>query len=62
MAFLVLGEGDMKGTNGVYFENHGEKRKSSSVSYEEGKQEELWEWTIKTVAKDEERKAFDIGK
>lgn len=33
------------------------------MSYEEGKQEELWEWTIKTVAKDEEeRKAFDIGK
>jgi hypothetical protein len=29
MAFLVLGEGDMKGTNGVYFENHGEKRKIS---------------------------------
>ncbi|KAE9377700.1 NAD(P)-binding protein [Stipitochalara longipes BDJ] len=64
MAFVVLGEGEVvKGTNGLYFENHGETRKSSKVSYEEAKQEELWDWTVKTVAKDEEERVkFDIGK
>ncbi|KAN0108071.1 NAD(P)-binding protein [Hyaloscypha variabilis] len=63
MAFVVLGEGEgVKGSNGVYFENHGEKRKSSKVSYEEAKQEELWGWTVKTVARDEEeRRKFDIA-
>jgi hypothetical protein len=61
MAFVALGE-EVKGTNGVYFEGRGEKR-SSVESYQEEKQEELWEWTIKTVPRDEaERKRFDIGK
>lgn len=61
MAFVALGE-EVKGTNGVYFEGRAERR-SSVESYEEEKQEELWEWTIKTVARDEEeRKRFDIGK
>ena len=63
MAFVVLGQGEVEGSNGVYFENRGERRKSSKVSYEEEKQDELWDWTVKTVARDEEeRKRFDIGK
>jgi hypothetical protein len=61
MAFVVAGE-EVKGTNGVYFEERGQG-KSSKESYEEGKQEELWAWTVKTVARDEgERVKFDIGK
>jgi NAD(P)-dependent dehydrogenase (short-subunit alcohol dehydrogenase family) len=61
IAFVALGK-EVKGTNGVYFEGRGE-RGSSAESHEEKKQEELWEWTIKTVARDEEeRKRFDIGK
>jgi NAD(P)-dependent dehydrogenase (short-subunit alcohol dehydrogenase family) len=62
MAFVVMSE-EVGGTNGVYFQNHGEQKKSSEVSYEEGKQEELWAWTVKTVARDEEEmRKFDIGK
>lgn len=47
---------------GVYFEGR-KKIASSVVSYEEPKQEDLWEWTVKTVStSEEERKKFDIGK
>jgi NAD(P)-dependent dehydrogenase (short-subunit alcohol dehydrogenase family) len=61
MAFVVAGE-RVKGSNGVYFEERGE-RKSSKESYDEQKQEELWLWTVKTVARDEDERAkFDIGK
>ena len=60
IAFVALGK-EVKGTNGVYIEGRRE-RGSSAESHEEKKQEELWEWTIKTVARDEEeRKRFDIG-
>jgi len=39
------------------------ERKSSVVSYEIAKQEELWEWMVKIVAGvEEERGRFDIGK
>lgn len=47
---------------GVYFE--GRRKIDSSVdSYDVGKQEDLWEWTVKNVAgSEEERRRFDIGK
>ncbi len=62
MAFVAMGS-EMEGTNGVYLEYKGEQRKSSKASYEEEMQEELWAWTVKTVARDgEEVKKFDIGK
>jgi NAD(P)-dependent dehydrogenase (short-subunit alcohol dehydrogenase family) len=47
--------------SGVYYEGR-KQIKSSMVSYEEDKQEELWTWTVKNVAKDDqERKAFGLG-
>lgn len=46
---------------GVYFEGR-EKIDSSQDSYVEEKQEDLWRWTIKNIAvNEEEAKAFDIG-
>ena len=45
--------------DGKYFEGS-KPIKSSDVSYETTKQEELWQWTIETLAKDEEEKrSFD---
>jgi hypothetical protein len=53
---------DVKGVTGVYFE--GRKEIPSSVdSYVKEKQEELWEWTLKTIANDEgEREKFEVVK
>ena len=58
LARLAVGE-DVKGKTGVYFEGLKE-RNSSKDSHEARKQEDLWEWTAKTVARDEaERRAFE---
>lgn len=47
-------------TSGVYYEVQ-KPIKSSVDSYDEAKQEDLWAWTIKTVAKDEaEAQEFEI--
>ena len=46
--------------NGEYYEGL-KAIKSSDASYDIKKQEDLWEWTLKTVAKDEaERREFDV--
>jgi NAD(P)-dependent dehydrogenase (short-subunit alcohol dehydrogenase family) len=48
------------GKSGLYFEGRKEI-KSSTESYDEKKQEELWQWTINTLAKtDEERVSFKL--
>ncbi|KAL4802588.1 hypothetical protein BDV18DRAFT_163991 [Aspergillus unguis] len=45
--------------SGKYYE--GDKvRKSSQASYDEGKQEEVWRWTVDTLAEGEERKVFSL--
>jgi hypothetical protein len=54
LARLAIGE-DVKGESGVYYEGL-KQIKSSKDSYDEAKQEELWSWTIKTIARDEEEK------
>lgn len=61
LARLAVGA-DVKGVTGVYFE--GRKEIPSSVdSYVKEKQEELWEWTLKTIANDEEeREKFELVK
>jgi len=53
---------DVEGVSGVYYE--GKKQiKSSQASYEDVKQEDLWEWTVKNVAiNEEEAIKFEIGK
>jgi hypothetical protein len=49
-------------TSGVYYEGKKEI-KSSVVSYEVDKQEDLWSWTVNHVAKDEqERQDFQVAK
>jgi NAD(P)-dependent dehydrogenase (short-subunit alcohol dehydrogenase family) len=48
LARLAIGEGEA-GVSGKYFE--GKKViKSSEMSYDEGKQEELWRWTVEQLA------------
>ncbi|KAF7503550.1 hypothetical protein GJ744_003623 [Endocarpon pusillum] len=58
LARLAVGE-DVTGVSGVYFE--GTKKINSSVeSHVVGKQEDLWYWTVKHVARDgEELRTFD---
>ncbi|KFY18831.1 hypothetical protein V493_08316 [Pseudogymnoascus sp. VKM F-4281 (FW-2241)] len=59
LARLAIGA-DVEGKSGVYFE--GKKIISSSKdSYDESKQEDLWEWTIKaTAASEDERRQFEL--
>ena len=58
LARLGVGE-DVQGKTGVYFEGLKEI-KTSVDSYKVEKQDDLWEWTVKTVAKDEgERRSFE---
>lgn len=58
LARLAVGE-DMKGVSGKYYEGQN-PISSSKDSYAVEKQEDLWEWTVKWVAKDEkERRKFD---
>ena len=46
--------------NGGYFEGR-TKKASSKDSRDEAKQEDLWGWTVKTVAvSEEERRGFDF--
>ncbi|KAM0191805.1 hypothetical protein ACHAPC_002117 [Botrytis cinerea] len=47
---------DVEGTTGKYFEELSEI-KSSKDSYDEGKQEDLWNWTVSYLAKDPLEKA-----
>lgn len=54
LARLAIGS-DVEGFSGVYFE--GVKLiKSSQASYDEAKQEDLWKWTINSLARDEKEK------
>ncbi|KIV97288.1 hypothetical protein PV10_01055 [Exophiala mesophila] len=56
LAFIASKES----TSGVYYEVE-KPIKSSVDSYDEAKQEDLWAWTIKTIAKDEtEAREFEI--
>ena len=57
LARLAIGEGSegVSGISGVYFEGRKEI-KSSVASYEVDKQEDLYEWTLKTVAATEVEK------
>ncbi|OBT45167.1 hypothetical protein VE00_04356 [Pseudogymnoascus sp. WSF 3629] len=51
---------DVEGKSGVYFEGK-EIIRSSKDSYDESKQEDLWEWTIKATATSEnERREFGL--
>ncbi|OBT90617.1 hypothetical protein VE02_00568 [Pseudogymnoascus sp. 03VT05] len=51
---------DVEGKSGVYFEGK-EIIKSSKDSYDESKQEDLWEWTIKgTATSEDERREFEL--
>jgi hypothetical protein len=52
LARLAIGE-DVEGVNVVYSEGR-RQIKSSVDSYDEKKQEALWEWTVKTVAANSE--------
>lgn len=57
---FVATDSSVKTTSGVYYEMR--KEIPSSVdSYDESKQEELWAWTVKTLASNEqERKDFEV--
>lgn len=59
LAWLAISP-DVIRSSGVYYE--GRKRiKSSEQSYDEGKQEELWAWTTKTLSMDAgETAVFEI--
>jgi hypothetical protein len=51
---------EFEGVSGVYLEGLKEI-KSSVESYEEAKQEDLWSWTVETLARnDEEKKLFEF--
>lgn len=55
LARLAVGA-DVEGTTGKYFEGLKEIR-SSVDSYDEGKQEDLWNWTVRYLAKDDQERA-----
>jgi NAD(P)-dependent dehydrogenase (short-subunit alcohol dehydrogenase family) len=60
LARLAVGD-DVKGVTGVYYEGYNQI-KSSKDSYDVAKQEDLWQWTVKHIATNEEEIAkFDIG-
>lgn len=52
LAWLAVSP-DVEGVSGVYYEGR-KKIRSSEESYEEEKQENLWEWTVKNTATNEE--------
>lgn len=61
LAWVAIGD-EVKNETGAYFEGR-LKIKSSVDSYDEKKQEDLWDWTVKNVStSEEERKTFDIAK
>ena len=54
LARLAIGEDQgVKGVSGKYFEGL-KDRNSSEASYDERKQEDLWEWTLKFLAQGDE--------
>lgn len=53
----LTGDAQVAGKSGLYYEGRKEI-KSSMVSYEEKKQEDLWEWTVKHVAEGPEEVAL----
>ena len=55
LAWLAVGA-DVKGTSGKYYEGR-KIRQSSEESYDEKKQEDLWQWTVENTAKDQEEAA-----
>ncbi|KAL5334990.1 hypothetical protein BJX70DRAFT_376584 [Aspergillus crustosus] len=58
---FVAGAEEVRGVSGEYFEGRAVV-KSSGESYEEVKQEELWEFTVKSIARGEEEvKRFGLG-
>ncbi|KAF3057586.1 Dehydrogenase/reductase SDR family member on chromosome X [Trichoderma lentiforme] len=59
LSWLATGD-DCKGTSGLYYE--GKKAiNSSNESYVEKKQEDLWSWTVKTIASDpSEQRRFEV--
>ena len=46
---LGWGDGEAAVKSGVYYEGRKEIR-SSEVSYDRSKQEDLWDWTVKHIA------------
>ena len=59
LARLAVGE-DVKGVTGKYYEAQ-KPIPSSKDSYDLEKQEDLWEWTVKRIAKDDnEQREFEI--
>ncbi|CAI7624323.1 unnamed protein product [Penicillium viridicatum] len=54
LARLAVGE-DVDGVSGRYFEGRREVE-SSKASFDKGNQEDLWEWTLKTMARNEDEK------
>ena len=61
LASLVISS-DLEGTSGKYFEGR-KDIKSTKDSYDEAKQEDLWQWTVNYLAKgDEEREQFEALK
>ncbi|KAJ5391519.1 hypothetical protein N7509_007009 [Penicillium cosmopolitanum] len=59
LARLAVGL-DVEGSSAVYYEGM-KVIKSSQVSYDQAKQEDLWEWTISTLASgDKEKASFEF--
>ncbi|KAJ6013808.1 hypothetical protein N7540_008399 [Penicillium herquei] len=58
LARLVVSS-DVEGISGAHFQGRKEI-KSSQDSYDEAKQEDLWKWTLETVAHDEEKLSFSL--
>ncbi|OAP65139.1 hypothetical protein AYL99_01111 [Fonsecaea erecta] len=59
LAWLAL-DAEAREKSGVYFEGR-RQIKSSVDSYDEAKQEDLWAWTVKTLAiGEEERRLFEV--
>ncbi|KAK9482439.1 hypothetical protein V1527DRAFT_447339 [Lipomyces starkeyi] len=59
LAWLAVSP-DVEGTSGVYYEGR-KQIKSGEESYDEKKQEELWQWTVKNIATNEDEAcSFDV--
>lgn len=58
LALLAVGTG-VAGKSGLYYEGKNEI-KSSEMSYDQAKQEDLWQWTVSTLARNEAEKE-DFG-
>jgi NAD(P)-dependent dehydrogenase (short-subunit alcohol dehydrogenase family) len=59
LAQLATGD-EFKGKSGLYFEGT-RAIKSNTTSYDEAKQEDLWQWSVRNLAKDAgEQRAFNL--